>query len=87
MLNLTVLWNRKDNNTSENIPQYYQTLRIQQIMIILRFKKMSVTKKKKKKNRLIKKIVTDKNVYAINNISKQIKYPANNMFYICIYIS
>ena len=87
MLNLTVLWNRKDNNTSENIPQYYQTLRIQQIMIILRFKKMSVTKKKKKKNRLIKKIVTDKNVYAINNISKQIKYPANIMFYICIYIS
>ena len=50
MLNLTVLWNRKDNNTSENIPQYYQTLRIQQIMIILRFKKMSVTKKKKKKS-------------------------------------
>ena len=87
MLNLTVLWNRKDNNTSENIPQYYQTLRIQQIMIILRFKKMSLKKKKKKKNRLIKKIVTDKNVYAINNISKQIKYPANNMFYICIYIS
>ena len=87
MLNLTVLWNRKDNNTSENIPQYYQTLRIQQIMIILRFKKMNVTKKKIKKNRLIKKIVTDKNVYAINNISKQIKYPANNMFYICIYIS
>ena len=91
MLNLTVLWNRKDNNTSKNIPQYYQTLRIQQIMIILRFKKMNVKKKKKKKkkkkNRLTKKIVTDKNVYAINNISKQIKYPANNMFYICIYIS
>ena len=84
MLKLTVLWNRKDNNTFENIPQYYQTLRIQQIMIILQIKKMNVIKK----NQLIKKIVTDKNVYAINNISKQIKYPANNMLYtyICMYI-
>ena len=44
---------------------------------------MNVTEKKI----LDKKIDTDKNVYAINNISKQIKYPANNMFYICIYIS
>ena len=69
MLKLTVLWNRKDNNTFENIPQYYQTLRIQQIMIILQFKKMNVTEKKI----LDKKIDTDKNVYAINNISKQIK--------------
>lgn len=42
MLNLTVLWNRKDNNTFENIPQYYQTLRIQQIMIILQFKKCCI---------------------------------------------
>ena len=82
MLNLTVLWNRKDNNTFENIPQYYQTLRIQQVMIILQIKKMNVIKK----NQLIKKIVTDKNVYAINNISKQIKYPASNMLYIYIYI-
>ena len=53
----------------------------------LKIKKNECKKKKKKKNRLIKKIVTDKNVYAINNISKQIKYPANIMFYICIYIS
>ena len=45
---------------------------------------MNVTEKKI----LDKKIDTDKNVYAINNISKQIKYPANNMLYtyICIYI-
>ena len=42
MLNLTVLWNRKDNNTFENIRQYYQTLRIQQIMIILQFKKCCI---------------------------------------------
>ena len=46
MLKLTVLWNRKDNNTFENIPQYYQTLRIQQIMIILQFKKNECNRKK-----------------------------------------